>query len=272
MEKLTKSQVILLTLLVSFVTSIATGIVTVTLVDQAPPAIVQTLEHVIERTVEKVTPGDQTAAAAVTTEKTVIVKESDLISQAIARVNPSVVRIYTGVPEALEFLGLGFVISKNGMVMTDLSALPQEGGAIYLTLSDNTQVKGVVFARQGESDLAIIQGATTTAGVKVAWKPGVISSGSPVLGQTVIDIAGRNSTRIGDGIVVALSGTSGNSVSAPRNVVETNIPKEFIYSGSPLINTNGEIMGISTSASRAILEGGFIASSAILAHIKASSQ
>ena len=36
MENLTKPQIILLTLLVSFVTSIATGIVTVALMNQAP--------------------------------------------------------------------------------------------------------------------------------------------------------------------------------------------------------------------------------------------
>src|SRR4029077_18213268 len=51
-EKLTKSQIVLLTLLVSFVTSIATGIVTVSLMDQAPPAIAQSVSRIVEHTVE----------------------------------------------------------------------------------------------------------------------------------------------------------------------------------------------------------------------------
>jgi hypothetical protein len=41
-EELSKSQLIMLALLLSFVTSMATGIVTFSLMDQAPPAIAQT--------------------------------------------------------------------------------------------------------------------------------------------------------------------------------------------------------------------------------------
>ena len=82
-EELSKSQIILLTLLVSFITSIEPGIVTVSLMDQAPPIIAQTVNRVIERTVETVVPKGQTASTVVTQEKTVIVKETDLISQAV---------------------------------------------------------------------------------------------------------------------------------------------------------------------------------------------
>jgi len=58
MEDLTKQQLILLALLVSFVTSLATGIVTVTLVEQAPQDVVRTIDRVIEKTVETIVPGE----------------------------------------------------------------------------------------------------------------------------------------------------------------------------------------------------------------------
>jgi len=92
-ERLTKMQIVLLTLLVSFVTSIATGIVTVTLMDQAPPAITQTINRVVERTVEKVVPDKSQGANVITKEVTVVVKEDDLITDSIEKNSKSVVRI-----------------------------------------------------------------------------------------------------------------------------------------------------------------------------------
>ena len=54
LEHLNKTQIVLLTTLVAFVSSIATSIVTVTLMDQAPPGTTTTIRNVVERTVERV--------------------------------------------------------------------------------------------------------------------------------------------------------------------------------------------------------------------------
>ena len=48
MVSLTKTQIVLLFLLVSFVTSLATGIVSVTLVNQAPQPVTHTINKVVE--------------------------------------------------------------------------------------------------------------------------------------------------------------------------------------------------------------------------------
>ena len=90
LEHLTKHQIVLLTLLVSFVTSIATGIVTVSLVNQAPPSVTRTINQIVEHTVERVVPATQGAGTAASkpqtlvTEKTIVVKDDDLAAQAVA--------------------------------------------------------------------------------------------------------------------------------------------------------------------------------------------
>ncbi|MEI7480540.1 MAG: hypothetical protein WCJ59_02830, partial [bacterium] len=86
MENLNKQQLILLTLLITFVTSIATGIVTVSLMDQAPKNVTQTINRVVERTIEKVVPtkvdGNQTQQTTI--KETVVVKEDDKVTSTIA--------------------------------------------------------------------------------------------------------------------------------------------------------------------------------------------
>src|SRR3990167_10920392 len=95
---MSKHQIVLLAFLVGFVTSIATGIVTVSLMDQAPPSITRTINQIVERTVEKVVPAavpasQGAAAATVIKETTVVVKNDDLVAQSIAGVQKGIVRI-----------------------------------------------------------------------------------------------------------------------------------------------------------------------------------
>ena len=81
MEDLNKNQIVLLTLLVSFVTSIATGIITVTLLQEAPIEVTRNINRIVEKTIETVTPGTVTTTQKEVT--TVVVKEEDLIIDSI---------------------------------------------------------------------------------------------------------------------------------------------------------------------------------------------
>jgi hypothetical protein len=58
MQDLNKSQLILLALLISFVTSIASAIATVSLLAQAPAPVTQTINRIVQNTVEKIVPTD----------------------------------------------------------------------------------------------------------------------------------------------------------------------------------------------------------------------
>ena len=79
-KDLNKSQLILLAILLSFITSIATGIVTVTLMQQAPESVTVPINRVIQQTVEKIQ-----QVEGKTTVQTVVVKEEDLVVDAIER-------------------------------------------------------------------------------------------------------------------------------------------------------------------------------------------
>ncbi|MCR4325830.1 MAG: serine protease [Patescibacteria group bacterium] len=259
-EQLSKSQIVLLTLLISFVTSIATGIVTVSLMDQAPPTVAQTVNRVIERTVQQVAPSGQPAAAVITQEKTVIVKESELISQAVGRAAPSLVRIYSTDAETPSFLGLGIVMDASGTIVTDGKILT-DSEDVVAHLSNSSRVRASVTSRDSESGVAYLTSATTTQdGKSPAWTPASLSTTRPVLGQTVVSLAGKSATRIGDGIITAVT----PSATSTPGVIETSISGDAIMPGSPIITTEGGLVGLSTSVSRESSASGFVDASALM--------
>ena len=261
-EHLSKSQIVLLTLLVSFVTSIATGIVTVSLMEQAPPSISQNVNRIIERTVEKVAPGSQ-AASVITQEKTVVIKESQLISKAVELVKPSVVRVYSSSSDVPLFLGFGVVIDSSGTVASDSDILGENADAV-ITSFDGTRARAFVTSRDASSGIAFFTPvATSSDGKPISWKSAAIAAQKPAMGQIVVAFSGKNIFRIADGIMTAL--IPQESANTPRaDVIDTSISASAILPGGILINTDGEVVGMSTGISRMVSAGGFISSSALV--------
>lgn len=109
-------------MLVSFVVSIATGIITVAMLNEAPQTLTQTVNRVVERTIERVTQASSTQSVApsvttVTKEVTVYAKEEDLLVSAVEKNQPRVAVLYAvgGATSTLP-LGIGFVVSRDGVI------------------------------------------------------------------------------------------------------------------------------------------------------------
>lgn len=231
LEQLTKHQIVLLTLLVSFVTSIATGIVTVSLVNQAPPEVQRTINQIVERTVEVATaplPQEPAAVAAVT-EKTVVVKEDDLAAESIAAVQKAVVRIVAAYdPSSL--LARGVLVGPT-TVLSDRAALSQKG-KLEAILATGERV--TVVMRPGSGAVAVLDAALPqSTGIAPLADVSKVK-----LGQTVIRIGGTGIDTVGVGVIAA----------APHNgVIEASVASAT--AGSVLISLFGEVVGVMTSAS-----------------------
>lgn len=253
-EELTKMQIILLTLLVSFVTSIATGIVTVTLLDQAPPAVTQTINRIVERTVERVVPGNQGAIIT----KTIVVKENDIITDSIEKNSDHLVRISRRVigGESDIFVGIGIIVSEDGLVSTDSSFI-LSGYDYFVSLSNGDVYPAeIVLDAKATALLQIIQDEDE----KILFDAVTFSSDLSVLklGQTVISLGGKKRTNVAIGIVSGLVEkdiiigveTDDETTVTILSFIETNIDESSVLPGSPLIDIFGEVIGISTVSSR----------------------
>ncbi len=259
LKELNASQLVLLTLLVSFVTSIATGVVTISLMEQAPPTVAQTVNRVVERTVERIVPAAQEASVVVptVTEKTVIVKEADYIAAAVERITPSIVRLFTvGTDEEGGeidvFLGLGVVISDSGTILTDAAAWPASG-TVIVERPDGSRVPAYLQTKYEDSGVLLLDGATSTPEGDISWRAANVSTDEVKLGAPVVSIAGRTGIRVGNGIVSAFP------ASESFGFIDTNVPQGAIVFGSVVLDTEGRVIGLSTAVSRAQAETTFLA-------------
>jgi len=244
-EKLTKHQIILLTLLVSFVTSIATGIVTVSLMDQAPAGVTKVVNQIVEKTIERVVPQNLGAAVTTVTEKTVVVKDDDLIAQSIASVQKGIIRIVAKGGNTL--VARGIITSKEGMGLTDRVALSASGATDFeAILASGERVLLTLPSMQSTSTpLATIAVAVGTSTGFAPIKLADISK--VVLGQTVIRIGGVSADTVGSGVVAMIpAGTPGTLPSMIEASVSSATP------GSIIITLFGEVVGVITAESAAL--------------------
>src|SRR3989344_1980030 len=124
-DGLSKSQLVLLTIMVNFVTSVATGILTVSLLDHTPPYVTQTVSRVVEHTIETVA---QAVPAAVVAAPAPAPSNQDLVTAAIGADASRLVAIYPAATgTTTPALAIGTYLPKTRAVATAaLDALPKE--------------------------------------------------------------------------------------------------------------------------------------------------
>ncbi len=135
-KDLNKSQLILLAILLSFVTSIATGITTVTLMQQAPASFTVPVTRIVRETVEKIVPSE-----TIPKTQALSAEEKKLLAD-LKAIKPLTVTLFLkGVPAteteaAVEdkVLGTGLFLGNNKVVIA--SIIPeQKEGEVYIVKS-----------------------------------------------------------------------------------------------------------------------------------------
>lgn len=142
--------------------------------------------------------------------------------------------------------GSGSIIDKRGYVLTNVHVI-QDASKIYVSLFDGTQYEAEVVGQDLDSDLAIIK-FSPPAGIELK----TISFGESknlVVGQKVIAIGnpfGMERTMT-TGIVSGLGRPIQNSNKRIiRDMIQTDTAINPGNSGGPLLNTQGQMIGINT--------------------------
>ncbi len=246
-QDLNKYQTILLVLLISFVTSIATGIMTSSLLQQAPIEVTRNINRIVEKTIETVTPG-QTIQKEVTT---VIVKEDDLIIDSINKNINSIVRITERDPitETNVFYGIGLVVSKEGLIAADRKVI-LPGNRYLATLSDGSIVSLTPLNPEKQTNFILFKVFQSDKNPRT-FIPAVLGGGDLRLGQTLVGLGGDTKNAVSVGRVISLStkdfGVGTSTVKYISNI-ESDISAKDLVGGSPAFNLSGDVVGVKLSS------------------------
>ncbi len=242
MEDLNKQQLILLTLLVSFVTSIATGIITSTLLQEAPIAVTQTINRVVERTIEKVATvdgGNENNSGEVIKEVTNVVSEEDLILESIEKNTKSIARVKTvGFDGSEIVVSIGVIVSSDGIVTfgQDTYSVNQKYQIEYPDGSEYSVSK--VFEDKESGFVFMKPGIPLTE--KRIFVPAKLGDSDILrLGQTLIAVSGKESNAVTVGRVAELVKKADK-----LTAVDTDIRSSRAMTGSPVLNLSADLVGI----------------------------
>jgi S1-C subfamily serine protease len=180
---------------------------------------------------------------------------NDAITLAAQKVSPSVVTITVkngggASPQPDEGIGSGIIYDSNGFVLTNRHVVT-DATDVTVELNDGRTVDGTVYGVDTLTDLAIVKiNATDLPAAPIG------DSGQLQPGQTAIVIGsplGTFTNSVTSGVVSAL----GRSlvVTDPvdgqqrrlRNLIQTDAAINPGNSGGPLINQDGEVVGVSTA-------------------------
>ncbi len=294
-DRLTKPQLVMLVLLVSFVTSLVTGIVTVTLVNQAPPPITQTISRVIEKTFEKVIP----SSAPIEGEKSQplrVITQEDLIVQTVKNISPAVVSVIATKDLPIieqyyvnpfgsndlfkqffgeEFLpqieipqyqqkgtekrqissGTGFFVSEDGYLLTNKHVVLDKEAEYSIVLNDGRKLPVKIIVRDSVQDVAILK----VDGKGFKFIP-LGDSDKLQVGQTVVVIGnalGEFQNTVSVGVVSGLHRSLVASGEQLQEVIQTDAAINPGNSGGPLLNLEGRVVGMNTAMAIAAENVGF---------------
>lgn len=182
------------------------------------------------------------------------------ITQAVEKVSPAVVTVVGTVPGEMTFFGplpdsqvsgSGVIVSTDGYIVTNNHVV--EGAKdLSVILTDGTPLAARLVSTDVFSDLAVLKvegqmPAVAVFGDSDALKPGetVIAIGSP-LGEF------RNTVTVGVVSALGRALDSGKGYFI-EDLIQTDAAINQGNSGGPLVNLNGEVIGINTL----IVRGGY---------------
>lgn len=218
--------------------------------------------------------GDQ-QSSTISEQKTILTSQGALVSSIAKEVGPSVVSVnvttqtatngynslfglYGNDDQTEEGAGTGMILTADGLIMTNRHVVPSGTTSVSVTLSDGTIYEDVkVVGRTSDRDnldVAFLKIQDTKGKALTPVKLG--DSSKMAVGDSVIAIGnalGQFQNTVTSGIIsgygrsVTAGDEAGTSTENLDNLFQTDAAINPGNSGGPLVNLNGEVIGMNTA-------------------------
>ena len=197
----------------------------------------------------------QTAAAASRPSNTIKPGSLD-IQSLLKQVRPSVVSIKTGLGGRGEAAGSGVVVSTDGMVLTNAHVIAGATG-ISVTFADGSTHTAQLIGSFPDNDVALVK--AKDAGMTVPAHLG--SSDDLLVGDDVVAIGNALNLGADPSVTKGIVSAKDRSIDAENehldHLIQTDAAINPGNSGGPLVNANGEVVGINTAIIQSSQNVGF---------------
>jgi S1-C subfamily serine protease len=216
---------------------------------------------------------DDLLSSTASRQKQVVTSESQLINSIAKTVGPSVVSVnvtstsqntpdffgFQGAPQAQQSAGTGIILTSGGLIITNRHVVPDGTTSVSVTLSDGTQLKDVtVLGRTSASDSLDVAFLKVNDTKGKTLTPAVLGDSSKVqVGDAVVAIGnalGQFQNTVTSGIISGYgrsvqAGSSDGSQGSENlsDLFQTDAAINEGNSGGPLVNMNGQVIGINTA-------------------------
>lgn len=203
-------------------------------------------------------------------QKKIVTSQSNLISEIAKTVSPSVVSINLNITDdsagffgyggsTAQAAGTGIILTADGVIVTNRHVVPEGSSNVAVTLSDGTEFKDVeVLGRTNSSDsLDVAFLKIKDLNGKKLTPASIGDSSSLQVGDSVVAIGnalGQFQNTVTSGIISGFgrsvqAGSSSGSDSSESlvDLLQTDAAINEGNSGGPLVNMNGQVIGMNTA-------------------------
>ncbi len=240
----------------SFVISIATGIITVAMLQVAPETVTNTVNRVVEHTIERIVSGTSTnvtnnpTVTNVTKQVTVYAKEDDLVVSAVEKNQPRIALIYArGIASSTEPQAIGFVVSRDGLIVTESQSFVGSGAQAEnytVRLGDQSYAASPLPNQEAKQPVYFLKLKDLSASSTID----AVSYGRfdyPKVAQTLVILGGSDGASVFKATVSKLRFTKSDATSSTEQLltgIMTNPKIPDQNGGALVVNLDGQVVGM----------------------------